>query len=393
MVLGTATYVKDQETSVQELERHVAALRFLIMQVKSGAGPSLGRKFSDTLPDPPPDLDGATLDDEAARIADWHARVRLISDRCAKYAEQVVREADARVKPDRADSSEQQEMLHSPLSVERLNAYPEQRPVFVLGTARSGTSASAKALMDGAGFVGWHEGHLFPYLPPMLRGLMRMWDTYLMFEQRAPTHLYALGQVDPYAFLNQTIAVYNLVYAEAFGAKRGTRWLDKTPGPLALLAVPLLKHVYPNASFLYMHRHPLKVALSRLKKFPDESLELGLLDWSASMDNWHVVRESLPATSYLELGQADLSLETDRTVGRLAALLDLNRRQISGVRRYLANERPERTGSSADNDQILLEDLDWAPVVKSYVVAVCEDIALRWGYQIRRHAPAAAQDA
>src|SRR5947207_7086808 len=53
----------------------------------------------------------------------------------------------------------------------RISQYPNERPVFVLGAARSGTTALLRALRDGAGLFAWDEGHLFSSLPIMLAGI------------------------------------------------------------------------------------------------------------------------------------------------------------------------------------------------------------------------------
>jgi len=53
----------------------------------------------------------------------------------------------------------------------------EHHPLFILGAARSGTSAVAHALLTAAGFEGNEEGHLFDMLTPLLAGARRFDDS------------------------------------------------------------------------------------------------------------------------------------------------------------------------------------------------------------------------
>src|SRR5438094_175206 len=64
------------------------------------------------------------------------------------------------------------------IDLQRISQYPQERPVFVLGAARSGTTALLRALRDGAGLFAWDEGHLFSSLPVMLAGIRGGWEQY-----------------------------------------------------------------------------------------------------------------------------------------------------------------------------------------------------------------------
>jgi hypothetical protein len=359
----------------------------VLQQLKSSTAAIMGPAFSEQLPEPPSDLEGPALAHEAERIEQWHDLVRLAVDRRAEFARAATREAAPTHAVPRETSLPEVQSLVYAFALQRIVQYPDQRPVFVLGAARSGTSAMAKALLQGAGFFGWHEGHLFSYLPAMLRAVRVMWELFRIFQGTAPIELYAFGKMDVYELINQIVSSHNKLYTDAMLSAGKERWLDKTPSLLAVMAVPLLNHIYPGASFIYMHRHPIKLALSRAKKFPDQTPEMALLDWIITMRSWSAVRESLGPSSYLEVEQAELTTGRQAVASQLAKLLDLNEHQSAAVGSYLQHERPESTGSSQDADEILLEDVDWAPVLKHFCLTLCEDTARQWGYRLRRHGP------
>src|SRR5438067_12035666 len=172
----------------------------------------------------------------------------------------------------------------------RIDRIENARPVFVLGEARSGTTAMLRAFRDGAGFFAWSEGHLFSAVPPLLTGLRFHLEQYRQRAAHAERQ-YAIDHLDIYRVLNAMVSAFDATYATAAG---GRRWADKTPDAAVLLAVPLLAHVYPNGRFVFMHRHPIKLILSRLKKFPTSPIECGINAWAATMHLWRELKSFLP---------------------------------------------------------------------------------------------------
>jgi Sulfotransferase family len=254
-------------------------------------------------------------------------------------------------------------------------------PVFVLGLTRSGTSAMTGALLDGAGLFGWREGHLFPLLGDLLLRVKRHWDELVHYSYAPgfPREEYALGQLDIHQVLNAVVATFDRVYRG-----RATAWVDKTATVEAVLAAPLLKHIYPRAKFIYMHRHPIKLALSRDKKFPDCSLQYSFRLWAECMEAWTRVRTCLPPDCYEEVAQLELSRQPEAVVERIAALLNLSAPQQEGMRAALLGPRLEYTGSSPDGVELSLEDTGWNRSDRKACVTLCGAQARLWGYRLSR---------
>src|SRR5262245_4648025 len=147
-----------------------------------------------------------------------------------------------------------------PFDMSRLDQFSEEVPIFVVGMSRSGTSAMTLALLKGAQLPGFTEGHLFNLLEELLRSLVESWQRQLQRMASAdfiaaPTN--AIGNYDIYSGVNRVVASFHEVYHSRF---QSTVWVDKTTDAKGLRTVPLLHRIYPRARFVFMHRHPIKVA-------------------------------------------------------------------------------------------------------------------------------------
>ena len=144
-----------------------------------------------------------------------------------------------------------------------------QFPVFVLGPARSGTSAMALGLLDSGRYSGYGEGHLLP----LAHDLLATADTYYRRYAEAGADT-LLGRVPIAAFQSLIRRSFVQLARDVFPTRF---WLDKTPTVAMVHAAPLMKELWPNARFIFMKRRVIENVLSRLRKFPGETTCYGLL--------------------------------------------------------------------------------------------------------------------
>jgi len=273
--------------------------------------------------------------------------------------------------------------LHG-LDVADLGCFPEERPAFVLGAARSGTSAMLRGLRDGGGgFFAWDEGHLLGALPALFGSIRSAWDQRAATIPRPPG-AFAVDHLDLARLLRGVVQTFHDTYADAARRAGRPRWADKTPSAEAVAAAPLLAQLYPRGRFIFMHRHPLKVFLSRMRKFPNFRVAAGAINYALIGRLWWEAKSVLPAEQFIELAQADLSLRPDVVAATLARALDLDDRQASAMADYFRTARPESTGSSDDAAEVFLEDLDWPADDQQFVREVCAEPAAAWGYSLSR---------
>jgi len=270
----------------------------------------------------------------------------------------------------------------------RLAQFSEQRPIFVVGATRSGTTALGNALRSAPRMFGWLEGHLFPKLLWMLRAALRTWEKVLEADGNKRNDEMAFCHFDVYDMLNRMVRSVNDLYTMNAGKNGAARWIDKTPNPGMIETVPLLRHLYPQAKFLFMHRDPIRRTLSRMSprlqnQYP-LCLERVIFEWVFIMCGWRLMREYLGAGSFREISQPDLSLNTAHVVDELAGFLELSGEQADSVRRFLTTQRPQATGISRDDTQVYLEDVSWTLAIKEWILDFVEPVAQEWGYCLTR---------
>ncbi len=212
---------------------------------------------------------------------------------------------------------------------------PKQRPVFILGPARSGTSAMTLALLDSGAYLGTGEGHLLP----LAHALLGTIDRY--FHQRDTDPHTLLGKVPIASFQKLIRRAFVRMAADLFPTRR---WLDKTPTVEMVRASVLMKELWPNARFIFMKRRVIENVLSRQRKFPQDDTERHYSDWVAVMTAWLGVREQL-GNSALEVEHRQLVLEPATVVTAIAKFLKLPQDAAGRFGNYLTERRPEQTDS------------------------------------------------
>jgi sulfotransferase family protein len=246
---------------------------------------------------------------------------------------------------------------------------PKQRPVFILGPARSGTSAMTLALLDSGAYLGTGEGHLLP----LAHALVGTIDQY--YQKRAEDPHTLLGKLPIAAFQKLIRRSFVRLAADLFPTRR---WLDKTPTVEMVRASVLMKELWPNARFIFMKRRVVENVLSRQRKFPQDDTERHYSDWLAVMSAWLAVRDQL-GTSAIEIEHRHLVLEPDATVTTIAKFLQLPQDAAARFRSYLTERRPEQTdtefGAVYSLERLGLNDADAARLR-----AACDPVMAALGY-------------
>jgi len=245
----------------------------------------------------------------------------------------------------------------------------KQLPVFILGPARSGTSAITLALLESGSYVGTGEGHLLPLAHDLLGAI----DRYYQSRAKDPNTM--LGRVPIDAFQKLIRRSFVKLASDLFPT---ARWLDKTPTVEMVHAAVLMKELWPNARFIFMKRRVIENVLSRRRKFPEDSTELHYSDWAAVMEAWLAVRGKLGAAA-LEIEHRQLVLDPEAVATSIADFLKLPDAAAARFRRYLNKSRPEQTdedfGAIYSLERLHLDEND-----ARRMTAVCDPIMHALGY-------------
>ncbi len=246
------------------------------------------------------------------------------------------------------------------------------RPIFILGSARSGTSALAQGLLGTTRYKGHEEGHLLDIAIELSRTISQHYEKRGEEWSERPTMIAEVPET-----LLQDWRRHLFVDLARHLFPEG-RWLDKTPRATMTAAAADLREIWPNARFIYMRRRGLENIQSRLTKFPLISFEMHCADWERSLSEWVRVRPFLTGAA-IEIDQYLLAREPDRVAAELSPFLDLTEQEAARLAGALRNERPERTsanfGSAAS-----IETVGWTPEQRTTFHSICGPMMRAFAY-------------
>ncbi len=258
-------------------------------------------------------------------------------------------------------------------SLRFLGADRQQRPVFVLGAARSGTSVMGRALRRTGRYEGHGEGHLISLLPTLLAATRAH---YQRDPQRAASGRFTmLASVPEQVIQDGLQAMFAAIARAEFPT---ANWMDKTPGVEMVRAAPILRRVWPAARFVFMQRRGIDNIESRRRKFPEVPFEEHCQAWAQTMLAWADIRTGLDACS-LAVEQLDLARRPQNVAAGLKRLLGLEPTEAAQLLHSFRTDRPQQTGESFATEQHL-NDLDWNDAQKEQFWSICGEAMALFGY-------------
>ncbi len=248
-----------------------------------------------------------------------------------------------------------------------------ERPVFILGAARSGTSAMAQALFRNTRYAGHGEGHLLDLLPRLVETVERHYAE--RAGDRRPGINTMIAHVPPERMARAIREMLAGITRELFP---GGHWLDKTPRASMIRAVPLLRRIWPEARFIFMRRRAIENLASAGRKFPQEGFAAACQRWADCLEAWSEVRRDLAGRA-IEVDWLAMAREPARVAEAVGGLLDLSAEEVLRLRQALQVDLPERTSDRfAEVHPGLPADMD--PAQRQVFEAVCAPWMRRAGY-------------
>ena len=293
-------------------------------------------------------------------------------------SEQAAVVARARTGPDPEPSEELPRFLNTPSATvdSDIDSYRDvtQFPVFVLGAPRSGTSAVAQALMASTPYQGHHEGQVIDLLTPLMHALRRFYES-KSDDLTRPERITMIKQVSESYFTDGICALFANAVRRLFPQGH---WCDKTPTPEMIWAAPYLLRTWPNAKFIFVRRRAFENVRSRMRKFAGYPFGTHCLYWTACMEAWRSVRDSLAGRA-LELDQHFIARHPEDAARAIGTLLALSGSEVLELSRVLARHRPEQTGA----DVLNLCDaaaMDWSAEQWATFDRICAPAMTAYGY-------------
>lgn len=260
--------------------------------------------------------------------------------------------------------------LPPPASLQRAPAEWNVPKLFILGAARSGTSAMFATLTEAIGLQGFGESHVIPAFQRMIHQL------------RLYTELFATQDEDlmilrmDHRHLEQILKQYARDFYWTTFAGQG--FVDKTPTGEAVWGAPLIEEVFPDAHIILMRRSGIEVVKSYRLKFTS--------DFTAACHAWNEAMSGLLSARQqchrvMEIDQFDMANSPCATGHALANWLgcpDVGGR-IAGA---LASIRVERSSSHDWSQRLTLSGVDWTVEEKKIFRHICGDMMEAFGYPI-----------
>jgi hypothetical protein len=250
-----------------------------------------------------------------------------------------------------------------------------QQPVFILGAARSGTSAIAHALLKLGIFEGHKEGHLLDLLAHFSVALRKFYD--LKHDEITDGRDTAITRV-PIEFVRDGLDhIFFSVTRELFPT---SRWVDKTPNSDMVHLAPRFKKLWPRSRFIFMRRRFLENSVSRSRKFPNHTFERSAKEWSDTMEAWLQVRPLLEGSA-VEIDQMFLTEKPESVGKQLVRFLSLTETEGNRLSQALRYDLPERTSVTRQN-ACELSTMGWDNAENTQYAQYCEKLMSIYGYGI-----------
>lgn len=248
---------------------------------------------------------------------------------------------------------------------------PDGPKVFVLGSARSGTSILYLALHRVFGLSGPGESHVFPIF---VRILHEFWQYREGLVARDVKNKKLLAyRLDPKLFRAHLALFIRSFYAAQFPTGA---WVDKTPGAEAILATSMIMEAFPSAKIIATKRTGVEVVRSFSTKFAS-GLEEACNAWAASMAALHQASAKFPGI--LVVDQYDIANSPAETAERIASYIGIPEKSAA-LAEFFTGTEFDRSSTRSWQTRMTLADVDWGERGKRTFERICGSMMERFDY-------------
>ncbi len=248
------------------------------------------------------------------------------------------------------------------------------KPIFILGSGRSGTSILTGALRSGAGIEGYLEGHFLPLVLLLMKDIERY---YYSKRQLIGDDRHMITHVTEEDVESKILSIFKHT-CESLATHEV--WLDKSPDSAMIKAVPYLLEIWPESKFIFAKRRGIENVISRLKKFPKVSFERHCQMWKDCMESWIITKKNLDSSLYIEVEQRQIALHPQQVAQEIGKFISLDSNQITRVAKIFTNQRPQSTGSVETEEAFNISEVGWSEDQVNFFRENCSSISQKFGY-------------
>ncbi len=244
-------------------------------------------------------------------------------------------------------------------------------PVFIVGSARSGTSALVDGLMS-VDYHGYREGTLLSLISKISLLTDQHFKVFGTGKKRN-----MLVSVDKEKFKGSLFEVFKQTASEL---NPTPPWLDKTGSPEMIRSLPEILKLWPDAAIIFAKRRGIENVLSRVKKFPAHDFDHHCRSWAANMTAWRRLRPHLSKDCYVEIDQQDMIQQPDKVAEALAKLLHLSVAQQQRIASTFQSKRPQQTEKGSATRIYSLQTSGFSDEQAAMFLSLCKEEMDAFGY-------------
>lgn len=246
-----------------------------------------------------------------------------------------------------------------------------KRPIFVLGSTRSGTSILV-LILRYLGIPGENEGHVWGLYQKFLDDIEEQ-HQFIDLGFRNTPGLTSYGCIGTHKFNAGAQEMFKSLVEQLHPQ---SVWFDKTPTAAGICAANSVQNIYPGARFVYIQRNGVENLCSARIKFPDVPFEELCMVWVQTVCAWQNTRSGL--VNRLEIDHRDLVETPESVFSEFVDFLGLDNGLVPELCEFASCNFPQR--SSTSYVPLYLSAVDWPDSDKALFMDVCRTAMERCGY-------------
>lgn len=253
------------------------------------------------------------------------------------------------------------------------------RPIFVVGSPRSGTSIVAEALRKSLGDSSQSETHILTAFAEVEKLLhSNFYDS-----PASQNNTMSLARFPSTYAKAEIITLVRNAYTSAYSSEL---FIDKTPGKLMLSMLELALYAFPESKVVFCKRRGIENVLSRIKKFKSLTFEQHLNGWVKCFEQWkvsHYKITSLLKTNdwYTEIDQYYIANKPEYAASLLADNLTNDGISSERLAKIFTTSYPEAVDGKI-NPICSLESTNWSDEEKLLFLKICSESMFEQGYSV-----------
>jgi hypothetical protein len=226
-----------------------------------------------------------------------------------------------------------------------------RHPVFIVGSPRSGTSALVD-VMRSSGFNGFREGNFLGLLHGVSQLIDRHYTWFASDDKRV-----LVSNVDKDEMKRTLFETFRTITNTL---NPQDPWFDKTGNPEMILAIPIVRQLWPSAVFVFAKRRGIENVISRITKFPGHPFQYHCINWAKNMSAWRSMREQIPEECFLEVEQRNMVRYPEDTARELCTFLGVSEATWPAVVKVMQTHRPQETTQGSASRTCSLAASGWS---------------------------------